>query len=821
MKKLYIILIFLAGFSKLYAQQYECQGSLFDILLTGFQEGTISWQQSEDSSIWEIIPGENDTILVQNASQSLYYRAMVVNENCTSFSSVTRIIIVTATDAAIAGADQVISNGIVATLSAQPVTNGAGSWSILSGSGGLIENSENAATTFTGLNCGEYQLVWTVENNPCPASADTITIIFQNYPTTASAGNDQVITNSNSTTISAQVATTGTGQWSILSGIGGSIGVSANAITTFSGQNCASYQLLWTVENNPCTASVDTLSVIFQYEPSDAIAGQNQNGTQMCGLTSASLNATAPSNGVGLWTVLSGNGGSFSDASLPDAVFSGLAGVSYSLKWAITNGNCPEKSDTILVRFRQNPSLANAGQDMTGVETCGLSSLSLSATAPVVGTGTWSIVSGNPGFSDIYAPDATIIAMSGSSVVLLWTVKNDSCTASTDQINIIFNQNPSQANAGADYTGASTCGITYLTIPANTPAVGVGVWTIENGSGGSFADANNPFADFTGIAGTLYTLRWTISNAPCPASSDDMLVQFHQNPSAANAGTDQAFNGSTVTLAAQSPSVGIGNWSILSGTGGTISNPTNPSSGFTGLQGLSYQLIWTGSNAPCNSNSDTVTICLFVCGNPFTDYRDGRTYISLQIGSQCWMGQNLNIGNMIAANTNQLHNQIYEKYCYDNDTNQCNTWGGLYQWGEMVQYLNGASNAASWNPIPTGYIHGICPTGWHLPNDQEWSTLTTLNGGLGLAGGEMKETGTSHWASPNTGATNNSGFSAIPSGQRVAGIFQDKSFYAYFWSTTEYSAINAYNRTLRYDDMGILYLGYSKQYGKSVRCIRD
>ena len=162
MKKLYIILIFLAGFSKLYAQQYECQGSLFDILLTGFQEGTISWQQSEDSSIWEIIPGENDTILVQNASQSLYYRAMVVNENCTSFSSVTRIIIVTATDAAIAGADQVISNGIVATLSAQPVTNGAGSWSILSGSGGLIENSENAATTFTGLNCGEYQLVWTI-----------------------------------------------------------------------------------------------------------------------------------------------------------------------------------------------------------------------------------------------------------------------------------------------------------------------------------------------------------------------------------------------------------------------------------------------------------------------------------------------------------------------------------------------------------------------------------------------------------------------------------------------------------------------------------
>jgi len=136
------------------------------------------------------------------------------------------------------------------------------------------------------------------------------------------------------------------------------------------------------------------------------------------------------------------------------------------------------------------------------------------------------------------------------------------------------------------------------------------------------------------------------------------------------------------------------------------------------------------------------------------------------IGTQCWFKENLNVGTMINGTHNQTNNSVIEKYCYNNLTSNCDIYGGLYQWGEMVQYLNGTSNTTTWNPPPTGNVQGICPTGWHIPKDAEWTVLTTYLGGVSVAGGAMKETGNAHWSSPNTGATNSSGFTALGSGLR-------------------------------------------------------
>ncbi len=130
------------------------------------------------------------------------------------------------------------------------------------------------------------------------------------------------------------------------------------------------------------------------------------------------------------------------------------------------------------------------------------------------------------------------------------------------------------------------------------------------------------------------------------------------------------------------------------------------------------------------------------------------------------------------------NNSIIEKYCYNNSTANCDIYGGLYQWNEMMQYTT------------TPGAQGICPaTGWHLPTDAEWTILTTFLGGEGIAGGKMKTTGTIEagtglWYAPNTGATNESGFTALPGGYRSDnGDFDGLGYYAYFWSSTEINTI--------------------------------
>ena len=109
--------------------------------------------------------------------------------------------------------------------------------------------------------------------------------------------------------------------------------------------------------------------------------------------------------------------------------------------------------------------------------------------------------------------------------------------SSTDDVTITFNNNPTAANAGADQT--SLCGVTSTALTANTPVVGTGAWSIVSGVGGSFSLASNPAATFTGTLGTTYVLRWTIANAPCVSSTDDVTITFNNNPTAANAGADQ------------------------------------------------------------------------------------------------------------------------------------------------------------------------------------------------------------------------------------------------------------------------------------------
>ncbi|MBP7850777.1 MAG: hypothetical protein KA053_10930 [Lentimicrobiaceae bacterium] len=209
-----------------------------------------------------------------------------------------------------------------------------------------------------------------------------------------------------------------------------------------------------------------------------------------------------------------------------------------------------------------------------------------------------------------------------------------------------------------------------------------------------------------------------------------------------------------------------------------------------------------------------------LCGDPLLDERDGQEYPTVQIGTQCWMAKNLNIGIMIDGSSNQANNSTIEKYCYNNDVNHCATYGGLYQWDEMMGYTT------------TPGTQGLCPTGWHVPTDEEWCTLTTnLDPTVGCnvwgfsgtdAGGKMKATGFDYWLSPNTGATNSSGFTALGAGTRYYnGGFGTLRYYACFWSSAEYSSTLGIPRYLSYDGTRVRRDFYFKTSGFSVRCLRN
>ncbi len=184
----------------------------------------------------------------------------------------------------------------------------------------------------------------------------------------------------------------------------------------------------------------------------------------------------------------------------------------------------------------------------------------------------------------------------------------------------------------------------------------------------------------------------------------------------------------------------------------------------------------------------------------------GHLYPTVQIKNQCWLKENLNVGTMISGDTNMTDNGILEKYCYDNDPANCEVYGGLYQWNEMMQYTN------------TEGGQGICPQGWHVATKSEWDILSYQQGSI-----VFKETGTYHWLPGNLG-TNSSGFTALPGGTKhyYSGEFWLLHANAVFYTSSELAppSWGVWFKEFLYSnasDSGNIY----KNEGLSVRCIKD
>ena len=208
-------------------------------------------------------------------------------------------------------------------------------------------------------------------------------------------------------------------------------------------------------------------------------------------------------------------------------------------------------------------------------------------------------------------------------------------------------------------------------------------------------------------------------------------------------------------------------------------------------------------------------------GMPTVVY-EGQVYNTIQILSQCWLKENMNVGNMINGSQSQTNNGITEKYCYNNSPDSCTKYGGLYKWDEMMQYtdIEGA--------------RGICPPGWHVPTNEELKLLEGAVDSLyGIGAVEWDSSGfrgydagknlktTSGWYADGNG-TDRYGFSVLPGGDNSSGgQFCCIGTYGLLWTSTM-SSWGPWFRYLYYDDPDIASTNYNlAPEGRSVRCLHD
>jgi uncharacterized protein (TIGR02145 family) len=319
---------------------------------------------------------------------------------------------------------------------------------------------------------------------------------------------------------------------------------------------------------------------------------------------------------------------------------------------------------------------------------------------------------------------------------------------------------------------------------------------------------------------TIDSITYTISNPGNLASLSTLLI----SNITANSGT----TGGDITNDGGSPITQRGVVWGINPNPTTANNSTNNGSGTgnftTNLSGLTtnttYYVRAYATNSAGTAYGNELNFTTTAAGggivtNPGAGVTfDGYTYPSIVLGNgQEWMAENLRTS--IYANGDTIQNVT--------DNNQWNllTLGAWVHYNNDSQYENPYGKLYNWHTVSDP--RNVCPTGWHVPSDTDWTILTDYLGGVSIAGGKMKNTGTQYWQNPNIAATNESGFSALPSGGRDNnGIFFDLSSNSYFWSATEGSF--GYDAWFRYLVVNGPEIGIStnwKSSGRSIRCLKD
>lgn len=477
-----------------------------------------------------------------------------------------------------------------AILIANIPTVGTGEWGLLSGTG-TITSISAASTTVNGLSVGSNIFGWKISNGGC-FSIDQITITRDQFSYTAMAGLDKIICN-DSTFLGGNTPPYGAGFWTLISG-SASFNSNLNSGTLISGlvQGDTSV-FVWSITNGVCAASSDTAIVIYNLDPSLSHCGADQS---LCSSSSV-ISANLPTAGTGIWSIVTGNATITNSLMQTTTVSSIAAGINIFV-WTISNGACLSSTDTLVIYNTANPSMANAGLDQ---EICSLSSL-FAAVSPTIGTGLWTLLSGAGNIVSPTSPTSIVSNLSFGQNIFIWTTSNGICPSLFDSVIITVDYPSTNSNAGIDFT---VCG-PVANLSGSAPTNGIGTWTVFSGQG-NISSANLSTATVTGLGVGNNIFVWSIVNGVCAASSDSIIITSIISNSLANAGPNQEICQDSTSLTANSPSIGIGQWSILT-PGAILSSLTNFNVTVTNLIVGNNIFIWTISNGICPNTQDSIIV---------------------------------------------------------------------------------------------------------------------------------------------------------------------------------------------------------------------
>ena len=559
--------------------------------------GTGTWTQSGGPNTATITNIHSPNTTITGLIAGTYTFTWTINNNgCTSSSNVT-VTISTGPSAANAGTNINLCLATSANLSGNTPTVGTGLWTQISGPNtAAIANPSSANTFVSGLVTGTYVFQWSISYLNCTPNTDQVTVTVNDNPTVAAAGSNQLICSS-ATIMAGNIAIVGNGLWTQVSGPNTALIVSPSSpTTTINGLIVGTYTFKWTISNGACSSNA-TVDVTVSPGPSTANAGTD---LALCLATTANLSGNTPVIGNGMWTLVSGpNTPVISNPNSPNTAVTGLVTGSYVFKWTISFSNCTPNSDNVQVIVYDNPTTAAAGTDQA---VC-TSVVTMAGNSPVTGTGQWTQVSGPAAtITNPSSPSTTITGLTPGVYVFKWKISNGTCPASEDDVQIIVSNIPTTPNAGPDQ---SLCSVNSATLNANTALSGTGQWTQV--SGPNTATITNdalPNTTVTGLIPGVYIFSWTIGNGICPSSTDNVQVAVFADATIADAGPAQVKCGTSVTMAANTATVGTGLWTQLSGpnTAGIV-NTTSPNTAVIGLITGVYVFQWTITNGACSSSS--------------------------------------------------------------------------------------------------------------------------------------------------------------------------------------------------------------------------
>lgn len=583
---------------------------------------------------WTIVSGggtianvNSPTTLITNMNVGVnVFRWSVDNGPCPNGNTqddVTVLVFDSATPLADAGPDQSLCTiDGSATMAGSPLLGPAiGQWTLVSGTATIVDPSD-PNTQVTGMTVGQHIFQWSVDNGPCNAGITTdqmsVFIYDPNNPP-ADAGTDQSICTTAGNTITLEgspVIFPATGLWTVTGGPATIVDPTAS-ITLVTGLAVGNYTFTWTVNNGACpdpVSSSTSIVIVADGFAQEALAGPDQS---VCGTASNVTMAANTPVGVATasWSVEQGSA-VFADATSPTTSVSGLSIGLNVLRWSIDNAACGITSDlvTIFVYDPNNP-IANAGPDQSLCTPN--TSTSMAGSALVVpAVGQWTLVSGTGTIANPGSPTTTISGLSVGENVFQWQVNNGACPSpiTTDLVSIfVFASTAAQADAGPDQEICTP--VNNVTMTANA-VVGsaVGTWSLING-GGTITSPNDPNTTITGLPVGANVFEWAIDNGSCGISTDQVVIYVYNGADpVANAGPDQEIctPASTATLAGSTATFpATGTWTLVSGAG-TITDPSSPTSGVTGLAIGENVFAWTVDNGPCASGITTDQVSIFV-----------------------------------------------------------------------------------------------------------------------------------------------------------------------------------------------------------------